>query len=169
MVSLPCRSVIRPERVYGSNHTASPLAMVHSGVKREANGTITGGNITHISQLYFDQSLITAVEKTAPYTLNKQDLTLNRNDGLLRQTSTAQADDPFFRYVMLGNKIEDGLFAYIRLGVDTSSAWTVNPAAFRDASGGHQNLKGPMGDGSKRPAIPPNPGQRQATPGRPGK
>lgn len=143
---------------------ASPLAMVHSGVKREDNGTITGGNITHISQMYFDQSLITEVEKTAPYTDNKQDLTLNRNDGLLRQTSTATADDPFFRYVMLGDKIEDGLFAYIRLGVDTSSAWTVNPAAFMDASGGHQNPDGPLGDGSKPPSIPPNPGQGKMPP-----
>lgn len=140
--------------------------MVHSGVKREDNGTITGGNITHISQMYFDQSLITEVEKTSPYTENQQDLTLNRNDGLLRMTSTATADDPFFRYVKLGDNIEDGLFAYIRLGVDTTSAWTVNPAAFRDGSGGHQNPDGPMGDGSTPPSIPPNPGQGQTQPWR---
>jgi hypothetical protein len=138
--------------------------MIHTDAKREANGTITGGKIAHISQVYFDQSLITAVEKIEPYTLNKQTLTLNANDGLLRQTSTAKSDDPFMRYVMLGNKLEDGIFAYIRFGVDADAGWSVNPAAFRNAQGGHQNPTGPMGDGSKRPVIPPNPGQSSVAP-----
>jgi len=132
--------------------------MVHTGVKREINGTITGGKVAHISQLYFDQSLITAVEKTAPYTTNTQVLTLNTNDGLLRQTTNNGGDDPFLRYVMLGGKVEDGIFAYTRFGVDASAGWSVNPAAWRDESGGHQNPTGPLGDGSKRPVIPPNPG-----------
>ena len=129
--------------------------MVHTGVKREANGTITGGNIVHIGQLYFDQALITAVERTEPYTENKQTLTLNANDGLLRMTP--DGEDPFFRYVLLGDKIQDGIFAYIRFGVDHSASYTVNPAATRDSRGGHQNPTGPMKDGSKPPSIPENP------------
>jgi len=129
--------------------------MVHTGVKREANGTITGGNVVHIGQLYFDQSLITMVEKTKPYTENKQILTLNTNDDLLYMTPNGE--DPFFRYVLLGDKIEDGIFAYIRFGVDPTASYTFNPSAMRDSSGGHQNPTGPMNDGSKRPHIPDNP------------
>ncbi|KAK0653020.1 Intradiol ring-cleavage dioxygenase-like protein [Cercophora newfieldiana] len=129
--------------------------IVHLGAKLQANGTITGGQIAHISQLYFDQKLITEVEKLNPYTKNVQNLTLNSNDGLLKQTTFS--DDPFFRYVKLGDKVEDGIFSYIRLGVDTSAEYTVGPAAYRDESGGHQNLTGPGGDGSGPPRIPPNP------------
>lgn len=129
--------------------------MIHLGAKREANGTVTGGQIAHIGQLYFDQSLITEVERLAPYTLNQQNLTLNEKDGLLKITRLS--DDPFFRYVKLGPRIQDGVFAYIRLGIDTSASWSVSPAAYRDKDGGHQNLTGPMGDGSQPPVIPPNP------------
>lgn len=70
---------------------------------------------------------------------------------------TNLSDDPFVRYVLLGNKIEDGIFSYIRLGIDTTQAFEVVPAAYRDAEGGHQNLEGPGGDGSKPPVLPPNP------------
>ena len=129
--------------------------MVHLGAKREPNGTITGGRVAHIGQLYFDQSLITEVEKLSPYTLNKQNLTINSNDGLLKITTLS--DDPFFRYVKLGDRVEDGIFSYIRLGIDPSASWGINPAAYRDESGGHQNLTGPMGNGSTPPVIPPNP------------
>jgi len=138
--------------------------MIHTDAKREPNGTITGGKVAHISQVYFDQSLITAVEKIEPYTLNRQTLTPNARDGLLRMTSTAKSDDPFVRYVMLGDRLEDGLFGYIRFGVDAGSDWGVNPAAFRDATGGHQNPTGPLGDGSQRAKIPPNPGQTSVFP-----
>lgn len=130
--------------------------MLHTNVTRQSNGTITGGRVVHIGQLYFDQTLITEVERHEPYTLNRQTLTLNANDGLLHMTPTA-GDDPFFKYVMLGPEVSDGLFAYIRMAVDADAAWSVNPAALRDAQGGHQNPTGPMGDGSKPPVIPPNP------------
>ena len=83
---------------------------------------------------------------------------LNTYDGLLRQTTNGGGDDPFLRYFMLGDRIEDGMFAYTCFGVDTPAGWSVNPAAWRDESGGHQNPTGSLGDGSKRPVIPPNPG-----------
>jgi len=131
------------------------LAMVHVDAKRQPNGTITGGRVAHVTQLYFDQSLITNVEKLQPYTTNRQRLTTNSNDGLLKKTKLS--DDPFFRYVLLGNRVEDGIFAYIRLGIDTSASFGINPAAYRDEAGGHQNATGPMGDGSRAPWIPPDP------------
>jgi hypothetical protein len=154
MVSLPCSALFADD--YSISAKLTSVAMVHVGAKKQANGTITGGRVAHIGQLYFDQSLITDVEKQHPYTANQQTLTLNSNDGLLKITT--YGDDPFLRYVKLGNDIKDGLFSYIRLGIDSSASWGINPAAFRDESGGHQNLKGPMGDGSSKPAIPPNPG-----------
>ncbi|KAF7897629.1 hypothetical protein EAF00_005857 [Botryotinia globosa] len=47
------------------------------------NGTYNGGNVTHIGQLFFDQSLITQVEAVSPYSINMQELTLNADDIVL--------------------------------------------------------------------------------------
>ncbi|KAM7184891.1 intradiol ring-cleavage dioxygenase-like protein [Naviculisporaceae sp. PSN 640] len=130
--------------------------MIHLGATRFPNGTIgTSGRVAHIAQLYFDQALITGVEKAHPYTLNQQNLTANANDGLLKITNLT--DDPFVRYVMLGDRMEDGLFSYIRLGIDTSAGYKVVPAAWKDENGGHQNPAGPMNDGSKPPYLAPSP------------
>ncbi len=129
--------------------------MVHLGATKQPNGTITGGRVAHMGQVYFDQSLVTQTEKVYPYTTNRQNLTTNANDGLLKITKLS--DDPFLRYVFLGDRIEDGLFSYIRIGIDTSASWGIKPAAFRDKDGGHQIIDGPSGDGSKPPNIPPNP------------
>jgi hypothetical protein len=102
--------------------------------------------------MYFDQTLLQQVEKSHPYVTNTQGWTQNNQDFLIMMG--AQGDDPFMRYVMLGDKIEDGLFAWIRMGVDASSDRTVSPAAFMYADGGHQNMDGPVGDGSKVPPVP---------------
>ncbi|KAM7183873.1 intradiol ring-cleavage dioxygenase-like protein [Rhypophila sp. PSN 637] len=135
--------------------------MIHLNTTRQANNTIgTSGRVAHITQIYFDQSLITEVEKIPPYTENKQVLKKNNEDGLLKVTTLT--DDPFMRYVMLGDSVEDGIFSYIRLGVDTSADYTagVQPAAWRDETGGHQKLDGPMNDGGSPPFLPPNPTPR---------
>ena len=102
--------------------------------------------------MYFDQALLAKVEAVKPYVTNRQWWTQNANDYLVM--AGAQGDDPFMRYVMLGDSVNDGLFMWTRFGVDASARRTVVPAASLDASGGHQNMAGPVGDGSKVMAMP---------------
>ena len=49
------------------------------------NSTYSGSTVTHVGQVFFDQDLITEVEKTEPYASNTQALTTNEEDGILEQ------------------------------------------------------------------------------------
>ena len=120
--------------------------MVHHDVTQEANGTITGGHVSHIGQMYFDQSLLEAVEQTPAYAVNTQAWTQNAADALFAM-GTSGGDDPVVRYALLGGAVEDGLFAWIRFGVDLDAQRSYNPAAYKDETGGHQNPTGPVQPG----------------------
>lgn len=117
-------------------------AIVYLGATKQANNTITGGRAAHIGQLYFDQSLLSAADKVTPYNTNKGAVTLNVNDFLFR--NGANGDDPMVRYAFVGNKLEDGLFAWIRFGINQQTARPVNPAAYMGDKGGVMNPTGPV-------------------------
>jgi hypothetical protein len=109
--------------------------MAHVNATINANKTISGGSVAHVGQLYFDQSLINEVEKTAPYKSNKQFLVLNQYDFLMYQAAGGVAD-PVVEYVMLGPKIEDGLFGFVNFGIDRKrSTTTIREAATCSESG----------------------------------
>jgi protocatechuate 3,4-dioxygenase beta subunit len=91
------------------------------------NGTLTAGGdnstfvsqASHVGQIFFDQDLISKVEETAPYNTNTQVLQYNSEDGIL--STEADGSDPFVQYVLLGDRIEDGVLAWISLGIDPSA------------------------------------------------
>jgi len=120
--------------------------MVHHGATKLENGTITGGRVSHIGQLYFDDELLELVEKTSVYAVNTQAWTRNNVDILFGQ-GTSGGDDPIVRYAQLGDDIENGIFAWMRFGVDVSASRNYNPAAYKDETGGHQNPTGPVQPG----------------------
>lgn len=103
---------------------------------------------SHVGQLFFDQSLISQVEATAPYTSNTQTLTLNSDDSILSQE--AESMDPLVEYVLLGETVEEGILAWISLGIDPAADNTITSAATYYAQGGveNQNAGGGMGGGS---------------------
>jgi hypothetical protein len=107
--------------------------MAHINATIRANKTITGGKVAHVGQLYFDQDLIDAVTKTAPYNSNKQFMVPNKYDFLLAQA--AGGADPVVEYVMLGPKIEDGLFGFVNFGIDGNMNRTVREATICSESG----------------------------------
>ncbi|KAJ5484849.1 hypothetical protein N7539_004837 [Penicillium diatomitis] len=112
------------------------------------NNTISGlysSKTSHVGQLFFDQDLITQVEKVSPYSTNTQDLTTNAEDSILSEE--ADSIDPFMEYVLLGNDISDGLFAWITVGVDSTEDSTVTPAAYYTEQGGVENENSGMGGG----------------------
>lgn len=121
------------------------------------NGTILGSNGTthasHVGQLFFDQDLISQVEATEPYASNTQDITLNSEDSILGEE--ADSMDPFVQYLFIGDKIEDGILAWIRIGIDSSADNEINSAATMYKDGGVANENGmgggPGGDTSGSP------------------
>jgi protocatechuate 3,4-dioxygenase beta subunit len=88
------------------------------------NGTLLSGNnfttqASHVGQVFFDQDLISRVETLWPYNGNTQPLVPNDQDELLG--TEAAGMDPFVEYVLLGDRIQDGLLAWISLGIDLGS------------------------------------------------
>jgi hypothetical protein len=115
------------------------------------NSTYSGGTVSHVGQIFFDQDLISQVESTAPYNTNTQELTTNANDAIF--TQEAVNGDPVVEYSLLGDSIEDGVFAWIAFGVDLTADTTITPAAFLYAEGGVANSNSGGGGGG---GSPPN-------------
>lgn len=111
--------------------------MAHLNATVLPNNTITGGTVSHVGQLFFDQDLYTEVLATAPYSSNTQALTTNEQDFILAQE--AANGDPILEYTYLGSKVEDGLFGWIAFGVDPAANRTVNAAANYGENGGKAN------------------------------
>ncbi|KAJ5092468.1 hypothetical protein NUU61_007338 [Penicillium alfredii] len=118
------------------------------------NDTITGlytSRSSHVGQLFFDQDLISEVEKVEPYSSNTQELTTNAKDSILAEE--ADTIDPFMEYVYLGDKVSDGLFAWISVGIDPSKDTEVTPAAYYTEEGGVENENSGMGMGGPPPGA----------------
>lgn len=103
------------------------------------NGTITGGNIPHIGQLFFDQDLIIEVEATYPYNTSNITITLNSADRVVGLETEDSNSDPLFNYVLLGDDVTDGLFSWITIGVDSTANYNTSYAAALTAEGGVKN------------------------------
>ncbi|KAH9897515.1 Intradiol ring-cleavage dioxygenase [Xylariomycetidae sp. FL2044] len=93
----------------------------------------------HVGQVFFDQDLISLVEATAPYTTNEQALTLNADDSILETEAATDGVDPFMEYVLLGDSIEDGIFAWVSFGVNATYTKTLDPVVFLTEDGGVDN------------------------------
>ncbi|GIZ43996.1 hypothetical protein CKM354_000720500 [Cercospora kikuchii] len=135
-----------------------------------SNGTLLAGygnftaHASHVGQIFFDQSLITEVETTEPYASNTQELTLNSEDSILGEEAADM--DPFVEYVLIGDSIEDGILAWISLGIDTSSDQEITSAGTHYKEGGVANENsgmggpggsgGPGGNGTAPSGAPPS-------------
>jgi hypothetical protein len=93
------------------------------------NNTIQGGRIAHIGQIYFDQDLLDQVLKVSPYDTNKQFRMHNNNDMIMALASSG-GFDPVLEYSLVGNKLEDGIVAWMNFGIDSSN----NRTAYRVAA-----------------------------------
>ncbi|KAI5790299.1 extracellular dioxygenase [Geopyxis carbonaria] len=141
--------------------------VAHSGGLQNLNGTYSGGNITHVGQLFFDESIRSAVETVAPYSGNTQPVTSNLDDMwaiVADEGDDSKSDfDPFVEYALLGENVEDGLLAWISIGVDPTADNTVEQAATLTEDGGVVNpdfalgggAGGPGGNGTMPSGAPP--------------
>lgn len=120
--------------------------LAHFNGTQYANGTYSGGYVSHVGQLFFDQDLITQVEATAPYSTNTQQITLNSADQIL--ASEAATTDPLIEYSLLGSDVSAGIFGWVAFGIDLTSQNTISAAATLYAEGGvASSSSGPGGAG----------------------
>ncbi|KAF3025532.1 hypothetical protein E8E14_009436 [Neopestalotiopsis sp. 37M] len=106
----------------------------HQNVTVRENGTVFDTAFTHIGQTFWDQSVRDQIETLYPYNTNTQTVTANADDKVF--LVEAPTSDPVFRYVQLGDSIEDGFLAWIVLSVNTTLSTEVSPAATYYESGG---------------------------------
>lgn len=111
--------------------------ITHTNATLLSNGTISGGTIRHIGQIFYDQDLIDYINGNVyPYTMNNITLTENDEDRVFI-TETSTDSDPVLNYVLLGDKVEDGLFAWISIGVDPDAEYTTEAASVLTEDGGY--------------------------------
>lgn len=82
------------------------------------------------------------MDKNTPYSSNTMKIQVNTGDFLFQQG--ANGDDPIARYALVGDSFANGMFAWIRFGINTAASKNVNPAAFWTADGGVMNPTGPI-------------------------
>lgn len=116
--------------------------LTHANASVSSNGTIQVWNspVSHIGQLFWPEDLREEVEALAPYNTNTVEVTTNEED----MWSIIQADesyDPFPQYVYLGDTVDQGIFAWIQIGINTTADHASDDyyavAGYLDNEGGH--------------------------------
>ncbi|KAJ9155243.1 GPI anchored dioxygenase [Pleurostoma richardsiae] len=90
------------------------------------NNTLTSGYAAHIGQLFWDQDLINTVESSYPYNTNTISITENADDRVVSAEVEDTDSDPFFDYVYLGDSLDDGLFGWVTIGINSSATYSPN-------------------------------------------
>jgi len=140
--------------------------IVYLDAELQPNNTLTGGRAAHIGQIYFEQSLISTVDTFSPYNQNTMAVVPNAQDMLFQMGSNG--DDPTLRYSLVGDTPEQGMYAWIRFGIDVQNSMPLNPAAYWTETGGVMNPTGPVGGGGFGGGFPGFPGGGGGFPGMPG-
>lgn len=87
---------------------------------------------------FFDQDLIAQVNDNVwPYTTNTGDITLNEDDFIIN--AVAETSDPFARYALIGDSLEDGILAWLTVGIDQTEDYIVPSRATSHGSYAVQN------------------------------
>lgn len=145
------------ETIFPGHYTGRTIhnhLLVHTNAQPFPNGTL-GNEISasHIGQAYFDQDLINEVERGQVYLQNQQPLTQNANDFILAQQANTEGVDPLHEYVLLGDSVSEGLFAWLAFGISPSSSRVIQPAVNYYEEGGVKNPNA----GSGFPGFPGGP------------
>ncbi|KAF2467084.1 aromatic compound dioxygenase [Lindgomyces ingoldianus] len=153
------QGVVKFDTLFPGHYTGRAThihVLAHMNATMLPNNTISGGSISHVGQVFFDQSLITQVEATTPYVNNAQELTTNADDSIM--SGEAADVDPVAEYVFLGDDVSSGIFAWIAFGMDTTAVYNVSAAAVLTSNGGVANNNTGMGGPGGMPSGGPPPG-----------
>ncbi|KAL4813664.1 Intradiol ring-cleavage dioxygenase [Aspergillus spinulosporus] len=137
--------VVQFESIFPGHYTGRAVhihVVTHPGDQIEVlpNNTLAGlydTRASHVGQIFFDQDLIAAVEKTSPYNANTQTLLNNSDDSIL--ATEAETTDPFVEYVLLGDDVSQGVFAWISLGINSTRNEYNSPEGYWTEDGAEVN------------------------------
>ncbi|KAL4948391.1 Intradiol ring-cleavage dioxygenase [Aspergillus filifer] len=137
--------VVQFESIFPGHYTGRAVhihVVTHPGDQIQVlpNNTLAGlydTRASHVGQIFFDQDLITEVEKNAPYSTNIQTLFNNSDDSILE--TEAETTDPFVEYVLLGDSVSDGIFAWISLGINGTRDEYNSPEGYWTEDGAEVN------------------------------
>lgn len=93
-----------------------------------SNGTYSGGVVSHIGQIFFDEGLRSAVEAVYPYNTNTQAVTSN-DDDTWAPNQAENGYDPYPEYVYLSDDITDGLLIWLQIGINVTADVTSTESA----------------------------------------
>ena len=145
-----CDGVAQFQSVFPGHYTSRAThihIMVHANATLLPNMTLGRENYaSHVGQAFFDQDLIAQVEKLEPYASNTQELTKNAADGILSEETATDGVDPFMEYTLLTDDIQDGIFAWLAFGINTTGSDSIVPAAYYYKGGGVSNGNAGMGN-----------------------
>ena len=141
----PLISTVRQQTAFDKYQPLTIVVVTHpkNETRVLANGTIAGlhgiydTRASHVGQLFFDQDLISAVEKNRPYSTNTQNLTKNSEDSIMEVE--ADTTDPVMEYVYLGDSAFDGIFAWISIGINGKKDEYESPEGWLTEEGGVEN------------------------------
>ncbi|KAI9697533.1 MAG: hypothetical protein M1820_007732 [Bogoriella megaspora] len=120
------------------------------------NGTFSlQNNVVHVGQIYFDESLRSAVEDTDPYNTNEAAIVSN-DDDLWAPDEAERNYDPFPEWAYLGDSVTDGLLMWISVGINSSANYNVSVAGSLTSNGGVPNPN-PGFPGGGNGTFPPGP------------
>jgi len=110
--------------------------VAHLNATLLSNSTLSGGTVSHIGQVFWDQDLINAVEATYPYNTNNVTLTTNAEDRVFADETADTETVPVFEYVYLGDSLEDGIFGWVTIAVNVSATYDPNYSYVYTEEGG---------------------------------
>lgn len=120
---------------YGSR-TTHYHNIAHFNATLLPNNTIIGGTIPRVGQIFWDQEIISVVESTYPYNTNSIPITPNAEDRVVGVETENSKADPMLNYAYLGDKVEDGILAWITVAVNISAIHYPYYTNVNTASGG---------------------------------
>ncbi|KAG9248776.1 Intradiol ring-cleavage dioxygenase-like protein [Calycina marina] len=106
-------------------HYAGHAPHIHTAAN--FNGTYAGGYVSHVRQIYSDQSLINVINTMPVYTTNSQNTMLNQNDGTF--AGEAAARDLVPECSILPDDVEDGIFGWVAFGIDLTYQYIIHAVA----------------------------------------
>jgi len=131
----------------------------HLGHTITDEGTIVGGKVNHVGQIYFPEELLEQFDVDPVYNTNKVVRLKNSEDFIFNDALNTNADyTNEVEYSLLGETIADGVLAAITIGIDTNADYSLE----------NQGPGGPGFPGNGTfPGFPPN-GTFPGFPGGPG-
>jgi protocatechuate 3,4-dioxygenase beta subunit len=99
--------------------------------EEEADGSsVNSTSVSMAAQIYFDQQVILDNKRKPPYNANRQPFTFNKDDAWLLNEAATQFD-PFVYWITVSDRWEDGLIAWITVGINLTEVRELSVADHR--------------------------------------